>query len=199
MERSDIDLYLARIVRAKDEKDTGLGCTEDIKKNALEKLKKIRKEISDVENLKLERREFFELFSICLPSSLLQYEIKEEQFIVFRSESEHLVLVVKTVHNEKLIDLETIKKNYKNKMMESKQQTQFNLSGCKIVNGIEVYFFTAAHSMPNQSQINYIFLFTLCNRTVILDFNIGENSYSYWKIIINTLIGSLRQEGIYGK
>ncbi|WP_139348712.1 hypothetical protein [Clostridium sp. Marseille-P2415] len=198
MERMDIDLYLAGIERTEEAKDRVEESTEDIKKNALKKLERVRKEINQAVNLNLERKDFFDLFSMCLPLNLIQNQIKEENLIMFRSQSEHLALVIKEIDYDESIDLESIKKYYQEQMLRSKQQTQFDQSGSRKVNGIEVFYFTAAHSMPEQKQIDYIILFTMCSRTIILDFNMRESNYSFWKIVMNAMIGSLRQEGKHG-
>lgn len=192
MERLDIDLYLACM--EKEEKTE--TSKEKLKQKALEKIEKLHQEIQKVKELNMERKVFFEnLFSICLPANLFLNEIREKDFILLRSQSEHLALVIKALDCNKPIDLEYMKKNYQEQMTLSKQQTRFDITGIKMVDGIEIFYFTAIHSMPEQNQINYIILFCLDNKTVILDFNMREESYAFWKNCIAAVTETLRTAG----
>jgi hypothetical protein len=39
-------------------------------------------------------------------------------------------------------------------MILSEQQPRFDLTGNRMVAGIEIFYFTAIHSMPDQNQVN---------------------------------------------
>ncbi|MDR2022243.1 MAG: hypothetical protein LBQ71_03100 [Hungatella sp.] len=192
MERLDIDLYLACM----EKEDKTESNEEKLKQKAMEKIEKLHQEIRKVKELNMERTVFFEnLFSICLPKNLLLNEIREEGVILLRSQSEHLALVIKVLDCNKPIDLEYIKKNYQEQMAMSKQQTWFDIDGNEMVDGVEIFYFTAIHSMPDQNQVNYIILFCLDNKTVILDFNMREESYTFWKNSIAVMMKTIQKAG----
>lgn len=200
MDRRELDLRFACIEKADITADALEEKMKRLRKESEEKLEDIRRQVQKAINLKLERKEFFEqLFTIFIPSDLLENEIKEENVIVLRSQSEHLVLVVKKIEDEYTINIEDIKKNYKSQMKQSKQQTQFCLSESRIVDGIRVFYFSASHSMPEQKHFNYIILFNHKKKTIILNFNIREKDYTYWADIIYAIIGTIRQGEDHGK
>lgn len=197
MEEINLDLYLAIAKGMEAGEDAAIRELEKAREEGLMKLNKIEQEIEDVYDLELEQKTFFDsLFSIYLPSSLLKEEIREGNLLLCRCKSEQLSLAVKLVGHSGPIDLESVKKAYKEQMVRSRQQTEFCLSETRLVNGIQISCFSASHSMPEQKQFNYLILFTIKNNTIILDFNIGEERYSYWAIIIYALIGTI-QEGYY--
>lgn len=192
MERLDIDLYLACM----EKEDKTESSEEKLKQKAMEKIEKLHQELQKIKELNMEQTVFFgNLFSICLPKNLLLNEITEEDVILLRSQSEHMALVIKAVDCKKPIDLEHVKKNYQEQMTMSKQQTWFDIDGSKVVDGVEIFYFTAIHSMPEQNQINYILLFCLDNKTVILDFNMREESYSFWKNSIAVMMKTIQKAG----
>ncbi|MFR3729028.1 hypothetical protein [Lacrimispora sp.] len=196
MEINELDLQLACMEKADITADPLNEGLKNLRKESEVKLENIRREVQKAVNLELERKGFFEqLFTICIPSDLLENEIIEDNIIVLRSQPEHLVLVVKKIDNEYIINIEDIKKSYEAQMKQSKQQTQLCLSESRMVNGIRVFYFSASHSMPEQKHFNYIILFNLKNKTIILDFNIREKEYSYWADIIYAIIGTIRQGG----
>lgn len=84
-------------------------------------------------------------------------------------------------------------------MKQSKQQTQFCLSESRLVNGIQISYFVASHTMPEQKHYNYIVLFHIKNKTIILDFNIREKEYSYWSCVIDAMVESIKQGEDYGE
>lgn len=200
MEINELDLQLACIEKA----DVTVSTLEEdmkcLKKKSSEKLETIRREVQKVVNMEMERKGFFRhLFTICIPSNLLENEIKEENVTVLRSQLEHLVLVVKKLNDKYSINIEDIKNSYEAQMKKSKQQTQFLLTENRMVNGIQISYFSASHSMPEQKHYNYIILFNVKNDTIILDFNIREKDYSYWASIIYAIIGSIRQGEDHGE
>jgi hypothetical protein len=200
MEINELDLQLACIEKTDITVSTLEEDMKCLKKECAQKLENIRREVQKVVNLEIERKEFFEhLFSFYIPSDLLKNEVKENNIIVLRSQLEHLVLVVKKLDNKYPINIEDIKKSYEAQMKQSKQQTQFYLSESRLVNGIEISYFSASHAMPVQKHFNYIILFNVKNKTIILDFNIREKEYSYWASIIYAIIGSIRQEEDHGE
>ena len=197
MEEMNLDLYLAIARGIEAGEDEAIRKLEKVREEGLMRLKYIEQEIEDAFDLEIEKKTFFDsLFSIYLPSSLIKEEIKEGNLLLYRCKTEQLSLAVKLVSHSAPIDLESVKKTYKEQMIRSKQQTEFCLSESRLVNGIQVSYFSASHTMPEQKQFNYLILFTIKNNTIIFDFNIREERYSYWAIIIYALIGTI-QEGDY--
>ena len=200
MQENELDLQLARMEKEDITVSTLVEDIENLRKESVERLDNIRSEVQKVINLKMERKDFFEqLFSFYLPSDLSENEIKEDNVIVLRSQLEKLVLVIKKIDEKYPIDLEDIKKSYGAQMKQSKQQTQFCLSESRLVNGIQISYFVASHTMPEQKHYNYIVLFHIKNKTIILDFNIREKEYSYWSCVIDAMIESIKQGEDYGE
>lgn len=194
MQENELDLLLARMEKEDITVNTLEEDIEKLRKKSVERLDNIRSEVQKAINLKIERKDFFEhLFSICLPSDLGESEIKEDNVIVLRSKLEKLVVVIKKIDDKYPINLEDIKKSYEAQMKQSKQQTQFCLSESRIVNEIQISYFAASHTMPKQKHYNYIVLFHIKNKTIILNFNIREKEYSYWESVIDAMIESIRQ------
>jgi len=197
MEEMNLDLYLAIAKGIEGGEDEAMRKLEKVREEGLMRLKYIEQEIEDAFDLEIEKKTFFDsLFSIYLPSSLIKEEIKEGNLLLYRCKTEQLSLTVKLVSHSAPIDLESVKKTYKEQMIRSRQQTEFCLSESRQVNGIQVSYFSASHTMPEQKQFNYLILFKIRNNTIIFDFNIREERYSYWAIIIYALIGTI-QEGDY--
>ncbi len=185
----EYDLRIAEMKKIVDSK-------QDPEAQKREEWEVYKKQLADgfqyISGFTFEKKTFCQgLFTMVMPVDLFQGEIQEENVTLFRSASEDFVLVVRTEMSEEIPDMEKIKSDYVSQMRDSGQQTKIVASGDILAEIGKVFYFIAMHSMPDCDLCDFISVFTIQGRIVMMDFNFPEKKYRLWRAVIRKLSSTI--------
>lgn len=186
MDRENMDLFLARL--------KAMEILDDSPKEENEKLweQRLEADIQKLKTFRFIRHSFFEgQFSMVFPD-ILRETAKMLQSLVFYSLEERIALSLRLADNCKTFEWEKLKTDYIAKMQASRQQTQIDEDGVVDSEVGSIYYFLASHAMPGEKQYDFMVLFPLDKKIVIMDFSFHEMGMLLWKTMLRKLITTIR-------
>lgn len=187
----EFDLCIANLKKSANTLKNKEKDEDEVEKQKIH-LENVKYELQKVSEFTLKEQVFLnDLFTMVLPDGLFHEPLVEGHSALYQSLKEYMTLVVKMIETEKAIDPERLRTDYSYQMKQSKQQTKIDISEVCETDSGTVYYFTAIHSMPGEGQCDFIILFKIQEKMVIMDFGFRQSEYSFWKTVIQNLIPTI--------